>query len=134
MQEVTGEHVYHKVLLQLTPNSTEFGWAAKNYANSKKLVIYMHDAQNLFDVQNAYKMERGIVLDSPNDCYYRIEHGNWCGKNYLSRMKIWWKSRYYLAIKTLKQLRRQKLQTKPYEKAYAYHGKFAGGLNSFMRF
>lgn len=115
----------------------------KNYNNSKKRysVLYMHDAQNLFDSKTAYAGEWNVdeKLDSLNAqlIVIGIEHGNEKRMEELTPFK---NEKYgggnagaYLEfiVKTLKPQIDQKYRTKTQKKNTLIMGSSLGGLVSF---
>ena len=115
----------------------------KNYVNSKKnySVLYMHDAQNLFDTKTSYSGEWNIdeKLDSLSApvIVIGIEHGNDKRMDELTPFKNekygGGKADDYLAfiVNTLKPLVDQKYRTKADKKHTIIMGSSLGGLNSF---
>lgn len=126
-------------------NGTKKIWMylPKNYANSKKKfsVIYMHDAQNLFDAKTSYAGEWNVdeKLDSLNApvIIIGIEHGNDTRMEELTPFKNekygGGKADNYLAfiVKTLKPYVDKNYKTKPDKKHTLIMGSSLGGLNSF---
>ncbi|CAM2998252.1 alpha/beta hydrolase [Flavobacterium frigoris] len=115
----------------------------KNYENTKKKysVLYMHDAQNLFDTKTAYAGEWNVdeKLDSINAqlIVIGIEHGNDKRMEELTPFK---NEKYgggnadaYLEfiVKTLKPQIDQKYRTKTKKKNTLIMGSSLGGLVSF---
>lgn len=115
----------------------------KNYETSTKKypVIYMHDAQNLFDAQTSYVGEWNIdeKLDSLNAqvIVVGIEHGN---EKRLEELTPYKNEKYgggkadtYLEfiVKTLKPEIDKKYRTKPNAKNTTIMGSSLGGLTAF---
>jgi alpha-glucosidase len=115
----------------------------KNYETSTKRypVIYMHDAQNLFDAQTSYVGEWNIdeKLDSLNAqvIVVGIEHGN---EKRLEELTPYKNEKYgggkadtYLEfiVKTLKPEIDKKYRTKPNAKNTTIMGSSLGGLTAF---
>lgn len=115
----------------------------KNYDTSTKRhpVIYMHDAQNLFDAQTSYVGEWNIdeKLDSLNAqvIVVGIEHGN---EKRLEELTPYKNEKYgggkaddYLEfiVKTLKPEIDKKYRTKPNTKNTTIMGSSLGGLTAF---
>ena len=115
----------------------------KNYETSTKRypVIYMHDAQNLFDAQTSYVGEWNIdeKLDSLNAqvIVVGIEHGN---EKRLEELTPYKNEKYgggkaddYLEfiVKTLKPEIDKKYRTKPNTKNTTIMGSSLGGLTAF---
>lgn len=115
----------------------------KNYETSTKKypVIYMHDAQNLFDAQTSYVGEWNIdeKLDSLNTqvIVVGIEHGN---EKRLEELTPFKNEKYgggkadsYLEfiVKTLKPEIDKKYRTKPNTKNTTIMGSSLGGLTAF---
>jgi predicted alpha/beta superfamily hydrolase len=115
----------------------------KNYANSTKKypVIYMHDAQNLFDAKTSYAGEWNVdeKLDSLNAqvIVVGIEHGN---EKRMEELTPYKNPKYgggnadkYLdfIVTTLKPEINKKYRTKPTAKNTTIMGSSLGGLASF---
>jgi alpha-glucosidase len=115
----------------------------KNYVNSTKKypVIYMHDAQNLFDAKTSYAGEWNVdeKLDSLNAqvIVVGIEHGN---EKRIDELTPYKNSKYgggnadkYLdfIVNTLKPEIDKKYRTKPTAKNTIIMGSSLGGLTSF---
>ena len=115
----------------------------KNYLVSKKKysVIYMHDAQNLFDAKTSYSGEWNVdeKLDSLNAqvIVIGIEHGN---DKRLEELTPYKNEKYgggkatdYLEfiVKTLKPKIDKTYRTKPEKKNTTIMGSSVGGLTSF---
>jgi predicted alpha/beta superfamily hydrolase len=126
-------------------NTTKKIWLylPKNYEASKKKypVIYMHDAQNLFDAKTSYVGEWNVdeKLDSLNAevIIVGIEHGN---EKRMTELTPYKNSKYgggdadnYLdfIIKTLKPAIDSKYRTKSKAKNTAIMGSSLGGLVSY---
>ena len=115
----------------------------KNYSQSKKKfsVIYMHDAQNLFDTKTSYAGEWNVdeKLDSLNApvIVIGIEHGNDKRMEELTPFKNekygGGKADDYLdfIVKTLKPYVDKNYKTKSDKKHTLIMGSSLGGLNSF---
>jgi predicted alpha/beta superfamily hydrolase len=128
---------------QLQTTKKTWVYLPKNYENSKKKysVLYMHDAQNLFDTKTAYAGEWNVdeKLDSINAqlIVIGIEHGNDKRMEELTPFK---NEKYgggnadaYLEfiVKTLKPQIDQKFLTKTKKKNTLIMGSSLGGLVSF---
>lgn len=128
---------------QLQTTKKIWVYLPKNYENTKKKysVLYMHDAQNLFDTKTAYAGEWNVdeKLDSINAqlIVIGIEHGNDKRMEELTPFK---NEKYgggnadaYLEfiVKTLKPQIDQKYRTKTKKKNTLIMGSSLGGLVSF---
>jgi alpha-glucosidase len=113
------------------------GVPPKDYINSTKRysVLYMHDAQNLFDSKTSYVGEWNIdeKLDSINASVIGIEHGNDKRMDELTPNDKWWRNAdAYLEfiVKTLKPQIDKSTELRQKEKTLIM-GSSLGGLVSY---
>ncbi len=128
---------------QLKSTKKIWVYLPKNYASSNKKfsVLYMHDAQNIFDAKTSYAGEWNVdeKLDSLQApvIVIGIEHGNDKRMEELTPFKNekygGGKADDYLAfiVKTLKPYVDKNYKTKPDKKHTLIMGSSLGGLNSF---
>lgn len=129
---------------QLNSNKTIWVYLPKDYQKSKKRypVIYMHDAQNLFDAETSYVGEWKIdeyldTLTEKESIIVGIEHGN---EKRIDELTPYKHEKYgggngeaYLTfiIETLKPIVDSRYNTKPGAEHTALFGSSLGGLISF---